>query len=203
MTANMCISVVWVVKKKSRPTDPFFFQTCYSKHSFFFFGLIGQFISELHTLAWLQNKPLWSCARHSLLFLRSLWNLQITRAGIKSQSNMKCEIGWIIVELLAPWLSGMLGLRLAKPLVKMSLSWESLSSEICNQTRFKLAWPGAVARSEACLLGIQAAPSSIYTSGTFFRGDGHENISTAIFPLPLIQEEQLSVTGKRMCTKYW
>ena len=30
---------------------------------------------------------------------------------------------------------------------------------------------------------------------------GHENISTAILPLPLIQEEQLSVTGERMCTK--
>ena len=28
---------------------------------------------------------------------------------------------------------------------------------------------------------------------------GHENISTAILPLPLIQEEQLSVTGMRMC----
>ena len=32
---------------------------------------------------------------------------------------------------------------------------------------------------------------------------GHENISTAILPLPLIQEEQLPVTGERMCTKYW
>ena len=32
---------------------------------------------------------------------------------------------------------------------------------------------------------------------------GHENVSTAILPLPLIQEEQLSVTGERMCTKYW
>ena len=32
---------------------------------------------------------------------------------------------------------------------------------------------------------------------------GHENISTAILPLPPIQEEQLSVTGERMCTKYW
>ena len=31
---------------------------------------------------------------------------------------------------------------------------------------------------------------------------GHENISTAILPLLLIQEEQLSVTGERMCTKY-
>ena len=32
---------------------------------------------------------------------------------------------------------------------------------------------------------------------------GHENISTAILLLPLIQEEQLSVTGERICTKYW
>ena len=32
---------------------------------------------------------------------------------------------------------------------------------------------------------------------------GHENISTAILPLLLIQEEQLSVTGEKMCTKYW
>ena len=32
---------------------------------------------------------------------------------------------------------------------------------------------------------------------------GHENISTAILPLLLIQEEQLSVTGKRMSIKYW
>ena len=31
---------------------------------------------------------------------------------------------------------------------------------------------------------------------------GHENISMAILPHPLIQEEQLSVTGERMCTKY-
>ena len=32
---------------------------------------------------------------------------------------------------------------------------------------------------------------------------GHEKIPTAILPLTLIQEEQLSVTGERMCTKYW
>ena len=31
--------------------------------------------------------------------------------------------------------------------------------------------PGAVARLEACPLGMQAAPSSIPTSGTFFRGN--------------------------------
>ena len=45
--------------------------------------------------------------------------------------------------------------------------------------------PGAVARSEACPPGMQAAPSSIPTSGTFFHG--HEMISTAILLLPLIQ----------------
>ena len=32
---------------------------------------------------------------------------------------------------------------------------------------------------------------------------GHEIISTAILSLPLIQEGQLSVTGERICTKYW
>ena len=32
---------------------------------------------------------------------------------------------------------------------------------------------------------------------------GHEKISMAILPLPLIQEEQLSVTGERIYTKYW
>ena len=62
--------------------------------------------------------------------------------------------------------------------------------------------PGAVARSEASSLGMQAARSSIPTH-ILSRRLGHENISTAILPLPLIQEEQLSVTGERMCTKYW
>ena len=37
----------------------------------------------------------------------------------------------------------------------------------------------------------------------FERRLGYENISTTILPLPLILEEQLSVTGERMCTKYW
>ena len=32
---------------------------------------------------------------------------------------------------------------------------------------------------------------------------GHENISTAILPLPLIQEEHLSVKGERMGAEYW
>ena len=32
---------------------------------------------------------------------------------------------------------------------------------------------------------------------------GHEIISMVILSLLLIQEEKLSVTGERMCTKYW
>ena len=32
---------------------------------------------------------------------------------------------------------------------------------------------------------------------------GHEIISSAILSLLLIHEGQLSVTGERLCTKYW
>ena len=32
---------------------------------------------------------------------------------------------------------------------------------------------------------------------------GHEIISMAVLSLPLIQTGQLSVTGERICTKYW
>ena len=65
-----------------------------------------------------------------------------------------------------------------------------------------------VARSEACPLGMQAVPSSIPTFVRHILSSrlGHERNSTAILPLLLIQEEQLSVidvTGERMCTKYW
>ena len=68
----------------------------------------------------------------------------------------------------------------------------------------KVCQPGMVAGSEAHPLGMQAARSLIPMSGTFFHGDlDMQNISTSILPLLLIQEEQLSVTGKRMCTKYW
>ena len=57
------------------------------------------------------------------------------------------------------------------------------------------AEPGAVARLEACPFGMQAVPSSWRL--------GHKKNSTAILPLPLIQEEQFSVNGEKMCTKYW
>ena len=44
-----------------------------------------------------------------------------------------------------------------------------LAENICNIS--KQLGPGAVARSEASSLGMQAAQSSIPTSGTFFRGN--------------------------------
>ena len=64
--------------------------------------------------------------------------------------------------------------------------------------------PGAVARSEACPLSMQSGPEfDRHVPHILSWRLGHENNSTAILPLPLIQEEQLSVTGERMCTKYW
>ena len=62
--------------------------------------------------------------------------------------------------------------------------------------------PGAIARSVAMSLGNQEAMRWIVASGTSFCED-LEIISMAILPLPLIQEEQLSVNGERMCAKYW
>ena len=62
---------------------------------------------------------------------------------------------------------------------------------------------GGVVRSEACTLGMQATPSlTPHVRHILSWRLGHEKISTAILPLLLIQEEQLSVTGERMYTKY-
>ena len=62
---------------------------------------------------------------------------------------------------------------------------------------------GAVARLEACSPGMQAAPEfNPQVRHILSWRLGQENISKAILPLPLIQEEQLSVTCERMCTKY-
>ena len=61
-----------------------------------------------------------------------------------------------------------------------------------------------VARWDAHLPGIQTVAGLILRSGKTFSVDiGHEIISTAIVSLPLIQEGQFSVTGERMCKKYW
>ena len=90
-----------------------------------------------------------------------------------------------------------------KPSAEIFKSLQKKEEKIYSATEtpkiiLHLIW--RVARSELCPLGMQAAPGSIPMSGTFF---GHEKKSTAILPLPLIQVEQLSVTGERMCTKYW
>ena len=62
----------------------------------------------------------------------------------------------------------------------------------------------AVARLDACPLGMQAAPEfDSHVQHSLSWRLGHEKIYMAILPFPLIQEEYLSVTGERMCTKYW
>ena len=64
--------------------------------------------------------------------------------------------------------------------------------------------PGAIARSVAMSLGNQEAPRSIIASGTSFREDlVMKSISTAIHPLPLMQEEHLSVNGAGIGARYW
>ena len=64
--------------------------------------------------------------------------------------------------------------------------------------------PGRLAQSGASLTANQGVAGSKPRSGHILSVRfGHENISTAILTLPLIQEGQLSVTGKRMGTKYW
>ena len=63
---------------------------------------------------------------------------------------------------------------------------------------------GLVARSDAYPPGIQMVMGSILPSGkTFVHGIGHEILSMPILSLLLVEAGQLSVTGKRMCTKYW
>ena len=60
--------------------------------------------------------------------------------------------------------------------------------------------PGAVARSHERPPGMRTVAGSIQHSFVEF---GHENISTAILSLPLMQKGQLSVTGEIICTKCW
>ena len=50
------------------------------------------------------------------------------------------------------------------------------------------------------LLNIEVVSSDLFPVSLWL---GHEKNSTAILPLLLIQEEQLSVIGERMCTEYW
>ena len=58
-----------------------------------------------------------------------------------------------------------------------------------------------VARSDVRPPGKRPVADSILTSATHsWKEIGHEKSSTTIISRPLIQERQLSVTGKRMCT---
>ena len=71
-----------------------------------------------------------------------------------------------------------------------------------NQILFQILVDFVTGRGSS--IGMQAAPSSIPTSGTFFRGNlVMKKNPTAIFPIPLVQDKQLSVIGERICTKYW
>ena len=62
---------------------------------------------------------------------------------------------------------------------------------------------GVVARFVAMPLGMQAVPDPSLCPAHSFVKICCETFSKAILPLPLIQEEQLSVIGERMYTKYW
>ena len=62
-----------------------------------------------------------------------------------------------------------------------------------ESTNCSLAGRSSSVGSMSCPLGMQAAPSSIPMSGTFFRG------GLAILPLTLIQEEQFQLLEKE-CT---
>ena len=58
-----------------------------------------------------------------------------------------------------------------------------------------------VAQLDACLTGdYEVAGSTPAGLATFFMEIDHEIFSTVILSHPLIQEGQLSVSGKRMCT---
>ena len=69
--------------------------------------------------------------------------------------------------------------------------------------------PRPIVRSDAGRMRIRLVfrRSQFRSPGpaTFFRGDVSWKliISMTILSLPLIQVGQLSITGKRMCTKYW
>ena len=74
--------------------------------------------------------------------------------------------------------------------------------------------PASVAQSDACLGKViwKSQVGSLLVPALSFMEIYHEIFSIVSLPLPLIQEEQLSVSGERMCTstgwgktvhKYW
>ena len=79
---------------------------------------------------------------------------------------------------------------------------------VCDQVRLKLACSPSAAGRSSSIGSVFAWHSSGPEVDPHVRHIlswrlGHENISTTILPLRLIQEEPLSVSAERMCTKYW
>ena len=78
-------------------------------------------------------------------------------------------------------------------LMNIDASWSALGGlHHCHR-------PGRLAQLGASLTANQGVAGSSPGPATFFRSRfGHEEIYTNILTLPLIQEGQLSVTGKRI-----
>ena len=95
------------------------------------------------------------------------------------------DLGQAIITLLhagyriraVAWKSEGLNPALSRPLIIIWLRFLqtkqsfTFASWVYLLSLIRFLRPGAVARSETCPLGMKAAPSSIPTSGTFFRGD--------------------------------
>ena len=72
MTANMCISVVWVEKNPNLPTH--FFQICYSKHIFFLPIKLGKQKIYIMYLQVSALKKLGMVGQHNILFCQNILN---------------------------------------------------------------------------------------------------------------------------------
>ena len=84
----------------------------------------------------------------------------------------------------------------------MTLTLGGLTALLHEQfSYFKISLLGVVPLSDAPPPGVRLVADSILTSRTHsWEEIGHEKNSTTIISLPLIQEEQLSVTGERIYT---
>ena len=75
------------------------------------------------------------------------------------------------LDSLFVWASSEGSGETARMAISTKFTWRGPFDLMVGWPRQYLNWPGAVARLEASPLGMQAALSSIPTSGTFFRGD--------------------------------
>ena len=91
------------------------------------------------------------------------------------------------------WLSGVLSdmLHSKAPHPLQPTNTEQTNTNLESSVGSDVTWE---------LRGTAIDPRVWHTVSLIF---GYEIVSTVILPLPLIQEEQLSVNGERMCAKYW